>query len=84
MMIPPTPKGVAMLTDRFPILKRFTYKHLEEHAPQLAAVSKPFCELAYKMAEECPEGRDAGIETSAGLRKLMEAKDCAVRAHVEA
>lgn len=54
------------------LLKYFEYKHLPEH---LQEVSKPFGELAQKMAKE---GKEVA-ETMAGLRKLLEAKDCAVR-----
>lgn len=57
----------------YPILEFFKYEHLPPH---LQAVSKPFCELAYLMTESLPDGP----EVSAGLRKLLEAKDCAVRA----
>ena len=57
----------------YPILKFFAYGHLPE---PLQAVSRPFEELAQRMAETLP----AGPEVSAGLRKLLEAKDCAVRA----
>lgn len=56
-----------------PILKYFAYEHLPE---KLQAISKPFGELAQLMATTLP----ASAETSAGLRKLLEAKDCAVRA----
>ena len=56
-----------------PILKYFVYKHLPEH---LQEVSKPFGDLAELMAKELT----AGPEKSAGLRKLLEAKDCFVRA----
>jgi hypothetical protein len=56
-----------------PILKWFKYEHLPE---KLQAVSKPFCELARHMYETLP----GGDELDAGLRKLLEAKDCAVRA----
>jgi hypothetical protein len=55
-----------------PILQYFTYKHLPE---TLQEISKPFCELAQQMAEMPPSA-----EISAGLRKLLEAKDCFVRA----
>lgn len=55
------------------IVEYFEYKHLPEH---LQTVSKPFGELAQKMQNELPEGP----EKSAGLRKLLEAKDCFVRA----
>lgn len=56
-----------------PLLQFFVYEHLKG---ELAAVSKPFCELAQRMVETLPRNP----ERSAGLRKLMEAKDCAVRA----
>jgi hypothetical protein len=56
-----------------PILKYFTYKHLPE---KLQKVSEHLCELALKMDAELPDGP----EKSAGLRKLLEAKDCFVRA----
>lgn len=54
------------------ILEFFDYGHLPPH---LAAVSKPFADLAYKVAEDTE-----GAETTTCLRKLLEAKDCAVRA----
>lgn len=58
------------------ITKYFKYEHLPEY---LQEVSKPFSELAesmVRMSEVC-ETNDA--EIMAGLRKLLEAKDCAVR-----
>lgn len=55
-----------------PILKHFAFSHLPDH---LQAVSKPMGELAEKMDRELPDG----AEKSAGLRKLLEAKDCLVR-----
>lgn len=54
------------------MIKYFDYKHLPE---KLQSVSKACCELAYKMADELPES----AEKTAGLRKLLEAKDCFVR-----
>lgn len=54
------------------ILRYFEYAHLPE---QLQAVSRPF----YEMAHLCAERLD-GPEVTAGLRKLLEAKDCMVRA----
>lgn len=54
------------------ILLHFTYGHLP---PELQAVSKPFHELAHLTA-----GLTTGPETTTALRKLLEAKDCAVRA----
>jgi hypothetical protein len=60
----------------YPILQFFDYEHLPPH---LQAVSKPIGDLARQMAETLPEG----AETAAGLRKLLEAKDCLVRAKLE-
>jgi ferritin-like protein len=59
--------------SEYPILRYFEYLHLPVH---LQSVSKPFSDLAILMAGQLPEGP----ETSAMLRKLLEAKDCAVRA----
>ena len=59
-----------------PILQHFTYEHLPPH---LQEVSKPFCDLARQLADTLP----SCAELSAGLRKLLEAKDCAVRAKLE-
>lgn len=56
-----------------PILQYFKYEHLPEH---LQKISKPFCEQAHAIAESVPRNP----ERSAGLRKLLEAKDCIVRA----
>lgn len=56
-----------------PILRFFRYKHLP---PALLEASKPFCELAAKIARTSKPS----AETSTCLRKLLEAKDCAVRA----
>jgi len=58
-----------------PILRFFHYNHLP---PQLAQVSAPFCMLADRLVRELPRN----AERSAALRKLLEAKDCAVRAVV--
>ena len=54
------------------LLQFFKYEHLPPH---LQEISKPFCELAHQMANQLP----ANPETTTALRKLMEAKDCAVR-----
>jgi hypothetical protein len=63
----PHPATVALL--RF-----FEYEHLPEH---LQVISRPFCELAEDMA--MGHGLE-GAELTTGLRKLLEAKDCMVRA----
>ena len=59
-----------------PIMKFFAYAHLPE---RLQIISKPIGELAKQMDETLPDGP----EKSAGLRKLLEAKDCFVRAQLE-
>ena len=56
-----------------PIMQYFHYDHLPE---KLQKVSKPFCLLAQEM-DNCMEH---SAEKSAGLRKLLEAKDCFCRA----
>lgn len=55
------------------MLQFFEYGHLPE---RLARVSLPFCELAQWIATALP----ANPERTVALRKLLEAKDCAVRA----
>lgn len=55
------------------MLKWFEYEHLPEH---LQAVSKPFGDLAYALCETV----EGGPEQTVALRKLLEAKDAAVRA----
>lgn len=54
-------------------LQFFKYDHLPE---RLQDVSRPFSELAHSMVETLPPNP----ELYAALRKLLEAKDCAVRA----
>jgi hypothetical protein len=55
------------------MLKWFAYSHLPEH---LQAHSKPFGELA----EHIVNSVSPGPERTVALRKLLEAKDAAVRA----
>jgi hypothetical protein len=55
------------------VLKFFAFEHLPVH---LQEVSKPFCDLAKQVAERAPDNQ----ETTVALRKLLEAKDAAVRA----
>lgn len=57
-------------------IKYFEYAHLPE---KLQKVSKPMSELAHLMEEMLPDG----AEKSAGMRKLLEAKDCFVRAYLD-
>lgn len=53
------------------ILRYFKWSHLPPH---LQAISKPFAELAQQIAE-----RGKTQEATVALRKLLEAKDAAVR-----
>ena len=54
------------------LLPFFEYGHLP---PNLQNISKPFHNLAHDLV-----GGLDGPELTVGLRKLLEAKDCAVRA----
>jgi len=63
------------------IIKYFAYEHL---SGKLQLVSKPFSDLANQLVfgsvgiGRLPQNR----ETTVALRKLLESKDCAVRAAV--
>lgn len=54
----------------------FGYSHLP--VGHLQEVSKMFYDLAHQLEEVLPDGP----EKSAGMRKLLEAKDCFVRANL--
>ena len=54
-------------------MQYFEYSHLPE---KLQAVSKPICEVAHHYNDTVKPGH----EKTEGLRKLLEAKDCLVRA----
>ncbi|MFJ6615465.1 hypothetical protein ACIQPT_34895 [Streptomyces sp. NPDC091289] len=58
------------------LLRYFEYGHLPAH---LQTVSKPCGDLAQELVAVLPDGP----ELSAGLRKLLEAKDCFVRAALD-
>jgi ATP-dependent Clp protease ATP-binding subunit ClpA len=58
-----------------PLLQFFAYEHLPEHLQEYSN-SKPFADLARRLVETLPRNP----ERSMALRKLLEAKDCAVRA----
>ncbi|MFJ2702964.1 hypothetical protein ACIO3R_07165 [Streptomyces sp. NPDC087428] len=68
------------MTERHPgtthLLRYFEYGHLPPH---LKTVSKPCGDLAQQLADALPDGP----ELTAGLRKLLEAKDCFVRAALD-
>lgn len=63
--------------DRHPSTKSiaawFEFRHLP---PNLQPFSRSFYDLALRMIQELPDSP----ELTAGLRKLLEAKDCMVRA----
>lgn len=56
------------------LLRWFETGHMK---PELAAVVEPFADLASQIANTLE-----GPEATAALRKLLESKDCAVRAAV--
>ena len=66
--------GVAQANTQEFLLQFFAFAHLPEH---LQAVSKPFAELANTILE-----LPRNPERTVALRKLLEAKDCAVRARL--
>lgn len=69
------------------LLQFFEYEHLP---PYLQMVARPFRELAWAIVHGDNVPQSGGVtigsgipdnpEREAGLRKLLEAKDCAVRA----
>jgi hypothetical protein len=61
------------MDDKDPMLQFFAFDHLPD---KLKVVSQPFCDLAQKIVINIPKNP----ERTAALRKLLEAKDCAVRA----
>lgn len=60
------------LEEDEPMLKYFRFDHLPEF---LRIVSYKFAELACAIARDLPKN----AERTVALRKLLEAKDCAVR-----
>lgn len=58
------------------LLKYFQYEHLPSH---LQDVSRNFCDLANHIVNTIQEGP----ERTVALRKLLESKDCAVRAKLD-
>jgi hypothetical protein len=67
-----TGTGPGYSTTGTPIMKFFSYGHLPV---QLQEVSKKFFDLASWIDETLPNN----AEKSTALRKVLEAKDCAVR-----
>lgn len=67
------------MSDQKEFLEQFfKYEHLQSE--ELKAISKPFCELARWVIANLPRNP----ERTVALRKLLEAKDCAVRAKIAA
>ncbi len=62
----------ASMPANEPMLQFFEYQHLPE---VLRAASEPFGRMAYQIVASFPRNP----ERTAGLRKLLEAKDCIVR-----
>lgn len=58
------------------LLRFFNLSHLPDH---LRKVGDPCGVLAYEMVDHLPDGP----ELTTGLRKLLEAKDCFVRAALD-
>ena len=56
-----------------PIMKFFEYDHLPK---ELQAISMTICQAAHELNDKLPDS----YEKLAGLRRLLEAKDCFVRA----
>jgi hypothetical protein len=61
--------------DKDYLLQFFAYDHLPDH---LRVHSEPFSALAERIVATLP----ANPERTTALRKLLEAKDCAVRARL--
>lgn len=67
--------NAAMDKPHAELLQFFSFSHLPGH---LQDVSRPFAEHAVRIVETLP----SNPERTMALRKLLEAKDCAVRARI--
>lgn len=68
-------QGRTPVAEIEPMLQFFDHKHLP---PQLSEVSAWFGNLAIAIVDNLPRNP----ERTAALRKLLESKDCAVRARL--
>lgn len=69
-----------MNPESYRMLIHFSYDHLPEH---LLPISRLVAELAVIMAEKLDSDDPiVSAEVNTGLRKLLEAKDCFVRARL--
>lgn len=66
-------KSASVAPEQEFLLQFFSWEHLPAH---LQEVSQPFGELAHQIVNDLPRNP----ERTVALRKLLEAKDCAVRA----
>lgn len=58
-----------------PMLQFFEYAHLPPHLQEISQACR-------RLADQAVEGLPRNPERTAGLRKLLEAKDCFVRARL--
>jgi hypothetical protein len=68
-----SPEAKQALRDIEPILQFFGFAHLRD---DLKRISEPFHDMAHMLVEVLPRNP----ERTTALRKLLEAKDCAIRA----
>jgi len=61
------------MMDKNTCMKYFEYEHMNENSQ---SVCKPIMELAQEMNKNIPDG----LEKVFAMRKLLEAKDCFLRA----
>lgn len=71
--LPVKPQDEEKVYIASPIMRYFAYAHLPPH---LQTISKPIGDVAEQMDRTLPNS----AEKTTGLRKLLEAKDCLVRA----
>lgn len=72
------PASYIPATD--PLMQFFSYSHLR---PELATISKPFCELAKDLTDHTSHAfLPRNSQRTRMLEHLLEAKDCAVRASI--
>jgi hypothetical protein len=73
VLVDTAPADLTAKAGSDPILEFFAYEHLPYH---LQEISRPFGELVIRMVGLLPRN----AERSAMFRKILEGKDCAVRA----
>ena len=68
--------GSPVMTEAYPVMQYFEYGHLPRGLRLIAGPIKLLAELMCDQLEDC-------AEKAAGMRKLLEAKDCFVRAGLQ-